>query len=214
MSDSDFDAIRDQLVLAALPHVVFEGWSSRALVAAAEDQGLDPSLAERAFLGGPVAAVEHFVGLADRMMVQDLESVDMAALKVPERVFRAVAVRLLRWNPHREAIRRALSLLALPGNAAIAARVTCKTVDAIWKAAGDQSHDFSWYTRRATLSAVYGATMLYWLDDESDEAEASLAFLRRRLGDVGRITKARKSAQAWLKNLAMPGASASRRHRV
>jgi ubiquinone biosynthesis protein COQ9 len=202
MSDPDFDAIRDRLVLAVLPHALFEGWSMASLRAAAQDEGLDPTLAERAFLGGAVAAVEHFVALADRLMVQDLAAIDMAALKVPERVFKAIAVRLERWHPHREAIRRALSLLALPGNAAAATRITCRTVDAVWIAAGDRSADFSWYTKRATLTAVYSATLLYWLDDGSDDAAESLAFLRRRLADVGRITQARRKVESWLKGAA------------
>ncbi|MBF0325002.1 MAG: COQ9 family protein [Alphaproteobacteria bacterium] len=198
MSDAEFDKIRDQLVLAVLPHAVFEGWSMTALQAAAADLGLDSSVPERAFLAGPVAAVEHFVALADQLMVEDLAGTDMAALKVPERVFKAVAVRLERWQPHREAIRRALAVLALPGNALAATRVTCRTIDAIWRAAGDTSHDFSWYTKRATLTAVYTATMLYWLDDSSDDGAATLAFLRRRLADVGRVTQMRRKVEGWL----------------
>jgi ubiquinone biosynthesis protein COQ9 len=210
MSDAEFDKIRDQLVLAVLPHAVFEGWSSTALKAAAADLGQDASLPERAFLAGPVAAVEHFVALADRMMVEDLAATDMAALKVPERVFQAVAVRLERWQPHREAIRRALALLALPANALTATRITCTTVDAIWRAAGDTSHDFSWYTKRATLAAVYTATMLYWLDDSSEQSADTLAFLRRRLADVGRVTQMRRKVEGWLGGRRRPGAPAYR----
>jgi len=205
MSDPEFDAIRDRLVLATLPHAVFEGWSQAALVAAAEAEGLESDMAERAFPAGPVAAVEHFVGLADRMMVDDLAGVDMAALKIPDRIHRAIAIRLERWSPHREAVRRALSLLALPGNAAVAARITWRTVDAVWQAAGDRSHDFSWYTKRATLAAVYSATVLYWLDDPSDGSADSLAFLRRRLGDVGRITQTRRRLESWLGKARQPG---------
>jgi ubiquinone biosynthesis protein COQ9 len=206
MSDGEFDKIRDQLVLAVLPHAVFEGWSMPALQAAAADLGLDASLAERAFLGGPAAAVEHFVGLADRMMADDLASIDMMALKLPERVFKAVAVRLERWHPHREAIRRALALLALPVNALAATRITCRTVDAVWRAAGDTSHDFSWYTKRATLTAVYSATMLYWLDDSSEDSADTLAFLRRRLADVGRVTQMRRKVEGWFGRGRRPGA--------
>ena len=97
-----------------------------------------------------------------------------------------IALRLEQNRPHKEAIRRALALLALPGHARLAARCTARTVDAIWHAAGDRSADFSWYTKRAILAAVYGATVLYWLRDSSEDDAATLAFLDRRLAGVGR----------------------------
>lgn len=204
MTAMEFTEIRDRLVLAALPHVAFDGWSLATLEAAARAEGLDASMAERAFLAGPAAAVEHFTDLADRLMAQDLADVDMAALRVPERVQRAIEIRLNRWTPHREAVRRGLSVLALPPHAGVAARATFRTVDAIWRAAGDSSSDFSWYTRRATLAAVYSATVLYWLDDPSEDGAPTRAFLKRRLADVGRLTGLRKRVEKWASGLATP----------
>ncbi len=192
----EFQQIRDRLVLAALPHAVFDGWSRKALAAAAADEGLDPTMAERAFLGGPAAAVEHFVDLADRLMAEDVAGLDLAAMRVPDRVFAALNARFTRWAPHREAIRRALAVLAL--RPVTAARATARTVDAVWHLAGDRSHDFSWYTRRATLGGVYSATMMFWLDDASEDGAATRDFLRRRLADVGRVTSLRKQIQARL----------------
>lgn len=192
----DFRQIRDRLVQAALPHVVFDGWSAKALAEAAAEEGLDATLAERAFMGGPAAAVEHFVDLADRLMAEDVAHIDLSALRVPDRIFALLEARFVRWAPQREAVRRALAVLAL--NPLAAARATARTVDAAWALAGDRSHDFSWYTRRATLGAVYTATTLFWLDDESEDLADTRAFLRRRLADVGRVTGARKRLESWL----------------
>jgi len=197
----EFRDVRDRLVMAAVPHVAFDGWGLKALRRAAEDAGLDPSLAERAFLGGAVDAVEHFSELADRMMAADLGHVDLSSLRVPDRVFLAIEARLKRWAPEREAVRRAMAVLAF--NPTVAARATARTVDAIWQLAGDNSHDFSWYTRRATLAAVFSATLLYWLEDASDDNADTWAFLRRRLADVGRIGKTRKAVEAWLEKMPM-----------
>jgi ubiquinone biosynthesis protein COQ9 len=207
----DFQDIRDRLVLAALPHVVFDGWSVRALAEAATDEGLDATLAERAFMGGPADAVEHFIGLADRLMTEDMAGTDLAAQRVPDRVFTILDARFRRWAPHREAVRRALALLAL--RPAVAARATARTVDAVWALAGDRSHDFSWYTRRATLGAVYSATVLFWLEDESEDGEETRAFLRRRLADVGRVTGMRKRLQGWLGGMPNVAGAAARMRR-
>jgi ubiquinone biosynthesis protein COQ9 len=78
----------------------------------------------------------------------------------------------------------------------LAAACTARTVDAIWRSAGDRSADFSWYTKRAILAAVYGATLLYWLRDSSEDDAATLGFLDRRLAGVGRIGSARRRVEA------------------
>ncbi len=199
------DDRRDQLVLALLPHAAFDGWSGRGLAAAAADAGLDATLPARLFPAGGIDAIAHFVALADRLMAADLANRDLAGLRVPERITTAIRVRLERWAPHREAIRRAFALLALPPHLPLAARLTWGTADAIWRAAGDSSHDFSWYTRRSSLAAIYGATVLYWLDDASGDNAESLAFLARRLGDMGRLTQARGRLGAFLDTLPHPG---------
>ena len=38
----------------------------------------------------------------------------------------------------------------------------------MWRIAGDTSTDFNHYTKRMTLGAVYGSTLLVWLDDQSE----------------------------------------------
>ena len=81
--------------------------------------------------------------------------------RVPDRVRAVIAQRLAAARPYKEAIRRGLAVLA--AHPATAAACTARTVDAIWHAAGDRSADFSWYTKRAILTGVYGATLLFWL---------------------------------------------------
>lgn len=200
----EFEDIRDRLVVAALPHVLFDGWSRQALVAATRDLDLGEDMAERAFLGGPVEAIVHLVALGDRLMVADCAGLGLDTMSVSARIRTLIRARLTRWAPHREAVRRALSLLALPGNAAAAARANWGTVDALWKAAGDAPHDFSWYTKRVSLAAIHAATVLVWLDDDSDDLAITWAFLDRRLADVGRVGKARAGMERMVGRLATP----------
>jgi ubiquinone biosynthesis protein COQ9 len=183
---------RDAAIEAMLPMVGFDGWSLRALRAGLRQSGGDEADAELLFPGGPADMVETFCDLADRRMeAAAAEDASLAGLGVSRRVREVIALRLRQNRPHREAVRRALAIMALPGNAAMAARATARTVDAIWHASGDRSADFSWYTKRAILSAVYGTTLLYWMRDFGDEDEATLAFLDRRLAGVGRIGRLR-----------------------
>jgi len=196
MTETTLDDVRDRLIIAALDHIPFDGWSMKALRHAAEDVGLDANAPERAFPHGVSSAVDHFTALADRLMVADLAERNLDNLAPQARIEEAVRVRLDRWAPHQEAVRRALTVYTLPQNLGSAARATWHTVDLIWKAAGDRSTDLNWYTKRASLAAVYSATMLYWLDDQSEGSEATWDFLRRRMDDVVASIKMRRTAQA------------------
>jgi ubiquinone biosynthesis protein COQ9 len=193
-------AERDAAIVALLPHVPFDGWTRRSLRMGLADIGVSPEEAEQVFPGGAPDMIETFCDLADRRMEQDAATLDQT-LRLHERVRAVIALRLAQNRPHKEAIRRAMAVLAVPGNARLAARCTARTVDTIWQAAGDRSADFSWYTKRAILAAVYAATALYWLRDSSEDDAGTLAFLDRRLAGVGRIGSARRRAEAALGRL-------------
>jgi ubiquinone biosynthesis protein COQ9 len=137
-------------------------------------------------------------------MLDRLESSPLDQLRVPERVARAVNIRLEVVEPWREAVRRALTILSLPQNAPLALRLVYETVDGIWYAAGDSATDFSFYTKRATLAAIYAATLLYWLEDRSPEFADTRAFLDRRLADAARFGQARRRLQTALDHLPNP----------
>jgi ubiquinone biosynthesis protein COQ9 len=214
-------AERDAAIQAMLPHVPFDGWSRRALARGLADLGAPADEADLLFPGGAVAMVEVFCDLADRLMAEGVAVLDQAGdLTGPgagkgltARVRAVVALRLAQNRPHREAVRRAVSVLALPVHARQAAACTARTVDAIWHAAGDRAADFSWYTKRALLAAVYGSTLLYWLrdgrsgglsDTTPGDDSATLAFLDRRLAGIGRIGKLRGRASAALRRVMPP----------
>jgi ubiquinone biosynthesis protein COQ9 len=215
MSDNTADplaAARDAIVLAALSNAPFDGWSKKTLAKATADAGLDPTMAERAFPGGPVDAVLHFAALADRKLEDEAaaKAEELAAMRFTPRVGWLIRRRIEAWAEHREAVRRAMATLALPSHAGQTMRAAWRTADTIWHAAGDQSTDFSYYTKRATLIAVYSATLLCWLDDNSEGATATWEFLDRRLADVGKFSKFRQETETKLKKLPNPVRAAKR----
>jgi ubiquinone biosynthesis protein COQ9 len=186
---------RDQALRAALPHVAALGWTRAALSAGLRDLGLDPVEQDWLFPRGPIEAVEAWCDLADREMEEAARSEDLLALRIPDRIRRVIELRLTMNEPHREAIRRALALQSLPWNVPSAMRTVARTMDAMWAAAGDTSADLSWYTRRATLVGVYGATLAFWLQDDEPGFPATRAFLGRRLADLARIQRPLRAAK-------------------
>ncbi|MDE2517352.1 MAG: COQ9 family protein [Rhodospirillales bacterium] len=180
---------RDAALEAMLGHVSFDGWTNRALAHGLADAGMAADEALLLFPDGRADMIEAWCDLADRRMAE--AAPDFTGMGVAKRVRALLALRFAQNRPHREAVRRALGWLGLPGNSAIAARITARTVDAIWHAAGDRAADMSWYTKRASLAAIYASAVLFWLRDDSEEAAATMAFIDRRLAGIARIGKLR-----------------------
>jgi ubiquinone biosynthesis protein COQ9 len=194
---------RDAAIEAMLPHIPFDGWTKRALKAGIRDAGMPADEADLLFPLGAVDMIETFSDLADRRMEEG--AADLLEARLPARVRAVIALRLQQNRPHKEAIRRALAVLALPRNAKAAAATTARTVDAILHTAGDRSADFSWYTKRAILAGIYGTTLLYWLRDPSEDDAATLEFLDRRLTGLGRVRRIRGRFDSFLDRLPRPG---------
>jgi ubiquinone biosynthesis protein COQ9 len=184
-------AERDAALAALLPLVPAHGWTFAALRLGLADIGADPRDAELLFPGGAVDMVEAFLDRADRMLEE--AAVD-PGLRTGARVRALVAKRFADARADKDAVRRAFAIMALPRNLRVAARCTARTVDTIWHLAGDRSADMSWYTKRATLAAIYSATLLFWLRDAGEDDAATLAFLDRRLAGVAAVGKLRRRA--------------------
>lgn len=180
---------REKLLAAALPHVAFDGWSEATFRAAVAESGVPEVMARSAAprRGLDLAAAFHKAG--DGEMVAALAAADLGAMRFRDRVAYAVRTRIEIAGREREAVRRGVTLFALPLHAAEGARLIWGTADAIWNALGDTSRDYNWYSKRAILSGVYSSTVLYWLGDESDGAAATWAFLDRRIEGVMRFEK-------------------------
>jgi len=178
---------RDQVLEALLPHVAFDGWGQAALRQAAADLGVDPALAADALPGGALGQVLAFSDWADRRLQQALIDHDQPVPRLRDRIQLSVRTRLELLTPHRDALRRSLAVLALPGNAPAGLKALHRTVDLIWNAAGDGSTDHNWYTKRLLLAGVVSATTLYWLEDKSEDHAKTWDFLGRQLDRVIKV---------------------------
>lgn len=176
------------LIDAVAQNAAFDGWTVKSLRMALSGLGRDPAEAALAFPGGRAEMIDAYFILGDERMVASRRG-QMAESGLTKRVRAAVAERLELMNGEKEAVRRAMAWLVLPGNAPRLARIIARMADAVWFAAGDKSADMSWYSKRAILGAVLSATLLYWLSDSSMESEKTMAFLDRRLAGVGRFGK-------------------------
>jgi ubiquinone biosynthesis protein COQ9 len=187
--DPTLDEMRDALARELPAHAAFDGWGEAALLSAAAALGIDPGHARLAWpaesSGAAVAMIAGWYGAIDADLAAAFPPERIAAMKIRDRIAALVLARLDLAQPHREAARRALAVLAR--HPLVATRLGWQAADGMWRLAGDMATGPDHYTKRLTLSGVYGATLLVWLDDDSEGGADTRAFLQRRLADVMRV---------------------------
>ena len=181
--------VRRRLALAVGENAVFDGWTEAAVDSAAAALGVEPAIARLAFPREPAAMVAAYAEGVDQALAEAFPADVLSAMRVPDRIRALVLKRLELMAPAREAVRRALAILAMPQHLAAGARLGWRSADCMWRLAGDNATDFNHYSKRAILGGVYGSTLLVWLDDASEGLSETRAFLDRRLADVGRFER-------------------------
>ena len=178
------DELRAALAPLIPANAVFDGWSDKALEAAASELDVPADRARLCFPGGAVEMIDAWFDAIDRAMARAFPLERIEKMKIRERIRGLVLYRIEVINPHKEALRRAIAILAHPQNAMTAAKLAWRAADRMWRIAGDRATDFNHYTKRGILSALYMSTLLVYLDDEDEELVATRGFLERRIDDV------------------------------
>jgi ubiquinone biosynthesis protein COQ9 len=186
---ASLDELRRALAPAIAEAAAFDGWSDAAVREAARAQGIDPDAAAYAFSGGPMVMIEAWISCIDAQMAKALPAERLAAMKIRERIRSLVLFRLEAAAVHRESLRRALAIMAMPQNAARSLALGWRSADVMWRLAGDTATDYNHYTKRMTLGALYAATLAVFVDDDSEDFADTRAFLERRIEGVMKFEK-------------------------
>jgi ubiquinone biosynthesis protein COQ9 len=177
------------LAPAVADSAVFDGWTELAVTTAAEIEGVDPEVARFAFKGGAMTMIAAWIASVDKAMAEALPAEVLAGLKIRERIRRLVQFRLDAIAGQREALRRALAVMAMPQNAVESLRLGWNSADAMWRLAGDTATDYNHYTKRMTLGALCASTLAVFAHDESEGCAETKAFLDRRIDNVMQFEK-------------------------
>lgn len=189
--DPTLDEVRAFLAPILPRHAAFDGWRAEAVTMAASEGGVDADIAHLAFSAGAMDMIDAWFASIDARMLKALTPEKLVTMSIRQRIIALVTARLTLLARDREALRRALAIMALPQNSVRAARLGWRSADVMWRAAGDSATDLNHYSKRLTLAAVYAATLLVFVDDESEDWADSRAFLDRRIEGVMRFERAK-----------------------
>ena len=183
------EAQKAAVLKAALLHAAEDGFSDRTLTRAATDARIGAEMMLHLFPDGPASLVAYYSEQTDAEMEKRLAARKLAGMKIRERIAVAVLTRLEILKPHKEAARRAVAFLMMPMNVPLGGKLVYQSVDAMWRAAGDTSTDFNFYTKRAILTGVYSTTLMRWFTDTTADESETRAFLDARIGNVMQFEK-------------------------
>ena len=186
---ANLDELRVALAPAIADAAAFDGWSDAAVRDAASLKGISPDAAAFAFSGGAMDMIEAWVRSVDQAMIAAWPAEKIAPLKIRERIRTLVQFRLDAIAGQKEALRRALSIMAMPQNVARSTRLGWSSADAMWRLAGDTATDYNHYTKRLTLGSIYAATLAFYVNDTSEDHAATRAFLDRRIEGIMKFEK-------------------------
>ena len=186
---ANLDELRVALAPAIADAAAFDGWSDAAVRDAASLNGISPDAAAFAFSGGAMDMIEAWVRSVDQAMIAAWPAEKIAPLKIRERIRTLVQFRLDAIAGQKEALRRALSIMAMPQNVARSTRLGWSSADAMWRLAGDTATDYNHYTKRLTLGSIYAATLAFYVNDTSEDHADTRAFLDRRIEGIMKFEK-------------------------
>lgn len=176
-----------------LKNCIFDGWTEKLLADACENAGLEPNYHRVIFPFGVVDLIDFYVDETSDYVAKNLKT---DGLRTHEKIREAVKLRLIKHSKDKEIIKLCLAVYAKHPLRGMSA--TYRVVDSMWRICGDTATDWNFYSKRALLAGVYSSTLLYWLNDNSDNNEATWKFLDSRLKNIAELGKAKKKIKELL----------------
>jgi len=195
---------RRALLEAALPHVPFDGWTSKTLRQAVSGTDLPAGAEALYFPGGPLEMIKFWNAEMDLQVDKHMAELDLANMRIRDKVTAGVLARLYAIGPHEEAARRAVARTALPDGLSLGPKILWAASDTVWRAINDQSTDINYYTKRMTLSAVISTSLAAWLADAEPQKQKARAFLDARIENVMQFETAKFKTKKRLSALPNP----------
>ena len=195
---SDFETERTKILEALVKQDPFLGWTEANIWNVCQDFGFDQRTMIRVFPSGVRDLILAHGAAIDSAMLTSANHLALLDMPVRKRISTLVMLRIQAMSSHREAVSRLIPLLYSPQYLSIGAETLYRSIDLMWRTAGDTATDFNYYSKRSLLAGVYCSTILYWLTDNSSDYSETQAFLDRRIANVMSLQKMKPGIQSCL----------------
>lgn len=187
--------IRNDFLEEAIKQAATCGWNYQLLLETEKKLGLQKNYHILLFPGG----IKELVNLFEHHLSSYTEYIcskkfQKEKIRVRDKVKEAVMVRLRgKNNDNRMLMSKLVSFYREPANFNLYLKNLWKIVDCIWYLAGDESTDFNHYTKRTLLFMVYRSSLLYYISDQSKNAENTEIFLEKKIAQAMNLSKIKQA---------------------
>jgi len=160
------------------------GWSRDTLLGSAKKLKVSTSNLAKEFPGFETDIIKFIISQNNKKVEKLYKSFNHDRLRMRDRIKTILELKF-ETNQHlKDSLPEMLKNLLRPGNILSSLKLLNQNSDFIWKLAGDNSNDFSYYSKRGLLSIVYLSTLIYWLNDSSDKMIGTKSFISRAVDNV------------------------------
>ena len=193
---------KQKILISAKKHIVFDGWSKKIIESISLDLRIKENEIYKIFPPGYLDILKFYFKETEKNMIKETKNkINLISLRTHERIYEIILLRLKININDQELIRKTLVFLSKPKHNRLGLKYLYKTVDNIWYLAGDNSTNFNFYTKRIILASIYSATVLYWLNDNSENKINTNNFLLARLKNTSIFSKVKDTLSSIFKNI-------------
>lgn len=177
-----YKAQRLQFVQTLVGLVAFHEWDDKLLAEVEEMLSWGRGYSFVLFPSGVKGVIEYFEAWQDDLMLETLNKI-VTPDKIREKIALALKIRIKNLVPkiiHNKNCRYYIR----PENAIFGTEIALQTCNKIWYYAGDKSTDFNYYTKRGLLLSVYLSSIMFYINDESEEHIKTDKFIKQALENI------------------------------
>lgn len=180
-----------------IDNVSFDGWSQKNLDNSIQALDLQENYRILLFPDGIVGLTDYFVAENNKAFNNSINAEEIQKLRFTDKVIYLIHARINHYHKvlgGAEGFKNFISycsshnILNSIGN-------ILKSADEIWYRVGDKSTDFSYYTKRASLSFIYTTAALYSIDDNSLNLEETNNFIKARVAELLKFNKLKQKVK-------------------
>ena len=202
----DSHETKEKVLNEFLKICVFEGWSEEALIQALKNCQISENFAMLVFENGLLELAEFYIEHQNQKSLAQIQKIEnFHQQKIRDKIRLALYARFEVEKDHKIALQRLVNFYTNPKNFTsfekgprplLQALSSCyKIADFIWKSINDQSTDFNFYTKRATLGKIILRTLFVFLKDEDEELKKTKNFIDYEIEKVMKFEKLKGRAK-------------------
>ena len=164
-------------------YVAKDGWSENILKKVINNTVKSSDLAYL-FPNGYLDILELSLSELNKSVENKIGKINIINFPISKRMKKILSVRLEILNEEKKFFKKTFNHLILPKNNKIMKKNLYNSVDSMWYLAGDNSTDFSFYTKRLTLAIIYTNALFIFFNKDIEQANANIERNLKRISNI------------------------------